>query len=210
VATAYDRPAVIVDPDDDRSLAEAMTTLGAPERHVTHAGRLAETFDQVWGRGSIAERVGTMRARLDEHFDTLAELPTSVPGDLGSDAAAVRSLLGRLAVLERTASDREHELQVMIGMLTRQITQADVRFEGLWKKIRLADVNYAWQFNRAEEAEELVRKLREEVAWLQSLVDERDRMLDERNRELERARAWLRPFYWVRDRRKGSRSSSRT
>jgi len=182
VASVFDRPALVIGPD---------------------MNDLAGAFDRAWELGSTSERIAEMRARLDEHFDRLAALPSVAPEGIDADAAAVRSLVARLAALETGTAAREHELQDLMRKLTRQITESDVRFAGLWRKIHEGDTHYAWQFNRAEEAEELAGKLREEVAWLQSLVDERDRMLDERNRELERARSWYRPRYWFRGRRKG-------
>jgi hypothetical protein len=161
IAAAFDRPAALLDPASAPALADVVGTLGTPERLVRDPGTLAEAFESAVGRGSIAPRVAELRMELDEHLDAIAALATSE----GSVAA-------RLAAQEAASARREEELRDLIEGLTRQITEGDIRFVKLWRKIRECDKHYAWQFERAEAAEELTRQLQGEVAWLTAIVQE--------------------------------------
>ncbi len=150
VAAAFGRPLVLV------GASHAM-----PASAVT-AGAIVETLARG---GSIAPaEVAERRARLDAHLDGVAALATQAPA--APDDRSVRSLAARLAAQESAAAERERELQTMIEQLSRRLTESDVRFTTLWRKIRECDKHYAYQFTRAEKAEARVKVLEAQVARL--------------------------------------------
>lgn len=118
--------------------------------------------------GAIAsERVDGMRARLDEHLDAIAALAGGV-APVDPRDRSIRSLTVRLAEQERAAADRAHELEAMVAQLSRRLTETDVRFTVLWRKIREGDKHYNWQFDRAEAAEAELDRLKDEVERLRA------------------------------------------
>lgn len=150
VALAFGRPAVVVGHG------------GVIEGSVP-ADLIAATFE---GGGSIGrERVAQMRASLDAHLDRIAALAGRLPATEVRERS-IRSLAARLAEQESAAAERERELQVMIDQLSRRLTEGDVRFTTLWRKIRECDKHYNYQFTRAEKAEARVKVLEAQVARL--------------------------------------------
>lgn len=153
VATTYGRPIVriVSDPadEDDEASIDA----------------IAEAFDRAGEAAATGARAVRLREQIDAHFDRIAALVTDVePGD--PHERKLRSLTSRLASQEAAASARERELEELLAQLTRRVTENDVRFTGLWRKIRECDKHYAWQFDRAERAEERVVRLEAEVEYL--------------------------------------------
>jgi polysaccharide pyruvyl transferase WcaK-like protein len=176
VAAAYDRPGLMLDLAGQSKLGAAGEVLGAPERVVNDAASIVSAFRRVWERGSIADEVDLLRARIDAHFDRLAQLASA-----GSDmeerpparstrpedereryARAVRSLGPRMAAQQAAFADRQHDLETLIAV------QAD---EALRTDARLSTAN------------EEIGRFRDEVGWLRGIIAERDAEL-----------AHLRPF----------------
>lgn len=152
-AAAFGRPGVRVGEEP----------VGGPE--ITDPASVASVFGT--GGAIASEHVDGMRARLDAHFDAIAALATgAAPADPRD--RSIRSLAVRLAEQERAASDRERELEAMVAQLSRRLTETDVRFTALWRKIREGDTHYNWQFSRAEAAEAEFDRLKEEVERLRA------------------------------------------
>jgi hypothetical protein len=153
VAAAFGRPGVRVGEEPVGGVA------------TTDPASVASTF--ATGGAIAREDVEAMRARLDAHFDALAALATGA-APVDPKERAIRSLTVRLAEQERTAADRERELEAMVAQLSRRLTETDVRFTTLWRKIREGDTHYNWQFNRAEAAEAELERLKDEVERLRA------------------------------------------
>jgi hypothetical protein len=151
VAAAFGRPTVVVASDGGTGAS------GVP------ADTIAETLQNG---GSIdASRAEQLRARLDAHFDRIAALATQAV-TVGSGERSIRSLAARLAEQEAAAAGRQRELEVVITQLSHRLTEGDVRFASMWRKIRECDKHYNWQFNRAEAAEAEVARLQAQVTRL--------------------------------------------
>jgi chromosome segregation ATPase len=149
------------------ALADLATAYGRPAVAIASipVGEFAEAFRDAGGGDK--DTLVHLRGQIDAHFDAIAALVTDVEAtDPGS--RKVRSLTARLATQEAAASARERELEELLAQVTRRITENDIRFTKLWRKIRECDKHYNWQFNRAETAEERLRSLEEEVEWLRA------------------------------------------
>jgi hypothetical protein len=199
VSAAFDRPGVLLEPAGPAGLDTA-EAFAAPEGVVDDPSTIAEVFERVWRRGPDVERTAELRARVDAHLDRLAGLVTAGGEDgalaAGASTGAVltgrepdgsadtRALLARLAAQEAASAQRERELQELIDSLTRQITEVDVRFTKLWRKIRECDKHYEWQFNRAERAEARLGNVDQEIAAVHAILQERDQTIAEFGRHL--------------------------
>jgi hypothetical protein len=176
VAAAYDRPGLMLDPAGRSKHGEA-ELLEALERVVGDAAMITSVYQRIWDRGSIVAEVDALWARLDAHFDRLAELaatagaatvpPAAARSTRPEDereryARAVGSLGPRMAAQQAAFADRQHDLETMIAR------QAD---EALRRDASLSTAN------------EQIARLREEVGWLRGIIAERDAEL-----------AHLRPF----------------
>lgn len=149
------------------ALADLATAYGRPAVAIASipVGELAEAFRDAGG--GAKDTLVHLRGQIDAHFDAIAALVTDV-GATDPGSRKVRSLTARLATQEAAASARERELEELLAQVTRRLTENDIRFTKLWRKIRECDKHYTWQFNRAETAEELVRQQEEEIEWLRA------------------------------------------
>lgn len=210
VAAAYDRPSLMLNLAGRSKLEGAGRLIGAPERIVVDPIEIPAVFDRVSGRGTVAARVDDLCAALDEHYDRLAALATSVevrpeapPVVAGSTRAeereryalAVRALGARMAAQQAAFAERERDLAEWIKGQAREITEKDIRFTKLWRRLHDADRHYAWHKGRADDAEELIERQREEIAWLGGLSAEREEELERLRADLTRLlgrRRWIR------------------
>lgn len=168
VAAAYDRPGLMLDLADQSKLRGAGELLGAPERVVDDDAAIASGYRRVWDRGSIATEVDALRARVDAHFDRLAELATAagsrtelprpvvaprLEDERERYARAARSLGPRMAAQQAAFADRQRDMETMIAR------QADDALR------REAALNAAG---------EQIARFHEEVSWLRGIIAERD------------------------------------
>ena len=202
VAAAYDRPSLMLNLAGQAKLQGAGRVLGAPERVVGDPAELADAFERVWAQGSIAARVDDLRRRVDEHFDRLGGLATSIEVDGGRPAPVVegstlddereryaratRALAARMAAQQAVFADRELDLRSWLDAATRESTEKDIRFTRLWRRLHEGDRHYAWHKDRADEAESLLARTQEEVAWLRGVLQEREELIEGQRPEIDR------------------------
>lgn len=221
VAAAYDRPGLMLNLAGQAKLEGAGRVLGAPERVLSDPDELAGAFGRVWERGSIAARIDDLRRRVDEHFDRLGELATSIEVDGGRGAPvmegstlddereryarATRALAARMVAQQAAFADREHDLRAWLEAAMREITEKDIRFTRLWRRLHEGDRHYAYQKKRADEAGSVQAALREEVDWLGGLLEGSERLVEHQRAEIDRLRG--REGWWpcLRERVRGSR-----
>ncbi len=180
VATGYGRPAVVVDTQGRGGLADLFTRLGRPGAVVRDVAAVADACRDAIAAGVDDEAVAREVAALDAHLDAVAALvgdgaavaiPTGPPSRSSSDAPAslddereryaraTRALGTRLASQQAAFAARERELDRLLAMLGRELTEADIRFTRLWRKIHEGDRHYNWHKQRADGAEERVIEL---------------------------------------------------
>ena len=105
----------------------------------------------------------TKAAGEDWHLLKPAVLGAIMEHYLSGDPAALEG--ARLVGGGKSAEDDPTVRQIKELIETRvrfkRLTENDIRFTKLWRKIREGDKHYNWQFNRAETAEEQVRLTRD-------------------------------------------------
>jgi polysaccharide pyruvyl transferase WcaK-like protein len=195
VAAAYDRPGVMLDLAERSKLPDVGELLGAPERVVDDRAAIASAYRRVWDRGSIAAEVDAIRARVDAHFDRLAEL--AVASRAGADrspspssarledereryARAARSLGPRMAAQQAAFADRQLDLETMVARQAHDALRKDAALGAADEKNAL---------------------LQEEVGWLRGIVAERDAELDRLRPLLKYSPPWIARRIVVRMRR---------
>jgi polysaccharide pyruvyl transferase WcaK-like protein len=168
VAAAYDRPGLMLDLAGQSKLRGAGELLGAPERVVDDHAAIASAYRRVWDRDSIATEVDALRARVDAHFDRLAEVASATGSSAEAPppphaprlqdereryARAARSLGPRMAAQQAAFADRQLELETLIARQADDALRSD------------AALNTAG---------EQIARFREEVSWLRGIIAERD------------------------------------
>lgn len=176
VAAAFDRPGLFLDLARQAKLEGQAMMLDAPERHVDDVAELASAFARVTARGSIGDHVDHLRRRLDEHFDWLAKLALSAGPRVGdATPSAVAAGFGRVSEPESHAPASR---MLASRMSAQQAAFAD-RESDLRERIRtLIDLRSRDQ-SALGELDELVRRLKEEIAWMKGLLEEREGLLRE-------------------------------
>jgi hypothetical protein len=202
-AAAYDRPGVLLNLAGGSKLPGAGGVLGLPERVVSDPADVADAYERVWSRGSIAARVQDLRAAIDRHFDRLAQLAAGVespdeaapvmPGSTLDDereryARATRALGRRMAAQQAAFDDRERALEEWVRGQATQIVEKDIRFTKLWRRLHEADRHYNWHKRRADQASVLTDKMQEEIDWLKGIVEEREATIERQRAEIEQLR----------------------
>jgi polysaccharide pyruvyl transferase WcaK-like protein len=198
-AAAYDRPAVLLNLPGGRKLTGAGGVLGLPERVVGDPAEIADAFDRVWSRGSIAARVEDLRGAIDRHFDRIAQLAVGVDGHDGSApvmpgstvddereryARAARALRRRTAAQQAAFVERQRDLEEWLLEQATQIVDKDIRFTKLWRKLHEADRHYNWHKRRADQASVVTDKMQEEIDWLRALLEDRDATIERQKRDI--------------------------
>jgi len=131
--------------------------LGAPERLVRDAAEVPKAFENA---GSVAERVRELQERVDAHFNRLAGLAGKAVPRRGRSTPAPESHIEEDDLL-RTA---HHALAARLA--EQQHVFAD----------RLTELQHVIEEERARlaEREEILAKIREEIAWLRGVISERE------------------------------------
>jgi polysaccharide pyruvyl transferase len=202
-AAAYDRPGLLLNLAGGTKLPGAGGVLALPERVVSDPAEVADAFERVWSRGSIAARVHDLCSAIDRHFDRLAKLAAGIddhdeaapmmPGSTLDDereryARATRALGRRMAAEQAAFADRERDLEEWIRDQATEIVEKDIRFTKLWRKLHEADRHYNWHKQRADQASVLTDNMQEEIDWLRGLLEQREATIERQRSEIEQLR----------------------
>ncbi|WP_199440653.1 polysaccharide pyruvyl transferase family protein [Umezawaea beigongshangensis] len=94
-AFVFGKPWVVLDLSDQSKLRALAETMGAPDQRAVDADTLANAVRAAFGRTPDRERLRALQARVDAHFDRVADMALRAREERGGDTAA------RIADLDR-------------------------------------------------------------------------------------------------------------
>ena len=111
-AFTYGKPWVILDVSEQSKLVALADTLGAPDQRCTDDNTLANAIRAAFGRAPDTARLRDLQAKVDDHFDRVAEIATRSWQERGGDPAARIAELARQNNLLRKANQQLRKRQV--------------------------------------------------------------------------------------------------
>ncbi|PRY45950.1 polysaccharide pyruvyl transferase family protein [Umezawaea tangerina] len=111
-AFVYGKPWVVLDLSDQSKLRALADTMGHPDQRGTDEDTLANAIRAAFGREPDPERLRGLQAKVDAHFDRIAELAMRSWQERGGDAAARIADLTRQNNLLRQANQQLRKRQI--------------------------------------------------------------------------------------------------
>ena len=131
-AFVYGKPWVVLDLSDQSKLRALAETMGHPDQRGIDDDTLANAIRAAFGRPANPDLLKSLQAKVDKHFDRIAELAVRSWQERGGDAAARIAELTRQNTLLRQANQQLRKRQVVERrVLVDKLEQAFVDLDEL-------------------------------------------------------------------------------